>query len=339
MKILSIILGYLSATFIHEITHFITFRLRRIKIRALYIWPLILYKKENKWHFKFRQINALTFGGIVIPDLHIIENDNALNRIRKDFEAVMIVAPITSILFNIIVGLLYFVDYGELKLVGLFYFIGVSMCTVFITLTSWAKGNGMYGDYAAYIMLRKDKGFATYVAYQYMCFSSEYQKEAHSFIRNKVLEGIKEAYNKEYFGDIILDCVNTLITEYLTGKIKTMPVVAQQYIILISKKYRQLLIYKNSEILRILLYNLVPYFSRGLKDNSNAIKIHYYLDQYIYTKNKVCIYYHKRNQHILGLENFLAYLKQPKNIINGILYQLINLFDEYYEDEWDIIGI
>ncbi len=343
MNLLSILFGYWSATFIHEVAHLTTFRLRRINIRALYIWPLILYKKDKKWKFKFRQINILTFGGIVIPDLHIIRDNQDLNRLRKDFAAVMIAAPITSILFNVILSLLFLLNhsilYGELKVIGLFYCIGVSICTVFITLTSCIKGKGMYGDYAAYFMLKKDRCFVAYVAYQYLCFSSAYRKEMHSFIRNKVLEGIKEAYNNKYFSEVIFDCVNILVSEYLTGKIKGMPLSAHQYIMLIKQKYRQLLIYNNSEALRILLYNLVPYFYRGLKDESKARILHQYLDQYIYIKDKVCVYYHKRNQHILGINKLDVYMRQPKNIMNSMLYQLINLFDEHYEDEWSIMGI
>lgn len=342
MNILGILLGYLSATFIHEVAHFITFRLKRIEIRALYIWPLILYKKDKKWHFKLRQINALTFGGIVIPDLHIIKNDSTLNRIRKDFQTVMIAAPITNIIFSIIVGLLHwfnpFTMDEKLKIIGLFYFLGLSMGTVFITLTSCIKGNGVYGDYAAYMMLKKDKYFVAYIAYQYLYFSSDNHKELYSFLREKVAEGIKEAYDKEHFRDIIFDCINTIVTEYLTGKIKTMPIAVHQYITLVLKRYKQLLIYKNNEALRVLLYNLVVYYYRGLNDRSSAIKLHHYLEQSIYLKNKVCTYYHKRNQYILGIENHSFYLMDPKNIINGMMYQLTNLFDEYYKDEWSIIG-
>ena len=343
MELLGILSGYFSAACIHELTHLAAFKMRKIRIRVFYIWPLVFFKKDKKWHIKLRQINILTFGGMVIPDINIIQNEQQLKKTRKDFERVMIAAPIANIVFHILASLCYFYNplklYEEWKQAGLFYFLGVSIATVLITLTSWMKGNGMYGDYAAYFMLKKDRYFAVYAIYQYICFSSEYPQKNASFIREKVSEGLKEAYDKEYFGNMLFDCVNTLVMEYLTGRINIMPKSAVLYITLIETRYKQLLIHYNNEALRTLLYNLVPYYYRVLKDEISALKLHHYLSKIISSKNRIYDYYHKRNQHILGIKDYQEYLKQPKNIISGMLYQLINLFEEYYEDEWKITGL
>ncbi|MGL5316480.1 MAG: site-2 protease family protein, partial [Peptostreptococcaceae bacterium] len=84
------LLTYYVAVAVHELTHFIVFRINKIEMRGLIIGPFIFIKTNDKWRFKFKVTKIFFAGGIAIPDIDIIENNEGFNNFRRSFAKALI---------------------------------------------------------------------------------------------------------------------------------------------------------------------------------------------------------------------------------------------------------
>ncbi|MFA5526449.1 MAG: site-2 protease family protein, partial [Acholeplasmataceae bacterium] len=70
-----LILTFLITLIIHELGHLFAFVFQGVKIRALYLYMLIVYKTKKGWRIKLKPKLWFLLGGFVVPDLDDIVSD------------------------------------------------------------------------------------------------------------------------------------------------------------------------------------------------------------------------------------------------------------------------
>src|SRR5690554_1605505 len=151
---------YITLIF-HELGHFIAFKVQKIKLRALYITIFVFYKTKEGWRFTIKPKLWVLFGGLVVPDLELIEDDKTYHEIAKKFAISLITAPIVTISllgFTIIMFILTVIFSTNSLWIGTisimtFYVILLSALYIY---TFKLSNQNFYGDFVAYKKMKDD---------------------------------------------------------------------------------------------------------------------------------------------------------------------------------------
>lgn len=81
---------------IHEFIHMITFIALGYNIRLFVIGPFSFIKELGGWKIKIKLNNIVGLGGIVLPNITELRNEEQFFNVRKDVAKAMITAPIFS---------------------------------------------------------------------------------------------------------------------------------------------------------------------------------------------------------------------------------------------------
>lgn len=337
------LLAYYVAVVVHELTHFIVFKINKINMRALLIGPLIFIKKDSKWTFKFKFTKIFSAGGIAIPDIDIISNEKDFVTFRNGFSKALIAAPIASIIFNIVFALLTFIFKSLFNSPIINHYMNIflimlSLATLLITISSMMKNEIAIGDYQAYFAAKKDRNFVLLNLYQYIMFSTKYNTmESKSFLIENLDKYFEEASKSKLIDLYLLSSVDNILYDYLTDKIDSIPQGAKNYIDFTMDNLD--LIYdklKQKEVPSIFLHHIVFYLA-FIKDNKvDAIEFYSKISRKIKVDTPILKYYDLRANHLLGLQNNFSYISDKTNIKTSSLYELLSLFDNYYEDEYSL---
>ena len=82
---------------LHELGHFLAFYFQKVKLRAIYLTIFVFYKNEKGWHFTIKPKLWILFGGLVVPDLGEIRNEEEYKSLSSKFSKSLIAAPIVTI--------------------------------------------------------------------------------------------------------------------------------------------------------------------------------------------------------------------------------------------------
>lgn len=172
---------YLTLT-LHELGHLIAFRVQHIKIRALYLTIFVFYKDEKSWHFTIKPKLWILFGGLVVPDLPPIKNDDDLKHITQVFARALIAAPIVTISFMIVMIISFFSVWLFAAPAVIIGFITIIMIyTVLLSslyiYTFGLNTKHLYGDFVAYKKIKTDDFFQFAELYQYQSFALHDDKD------------------------------------------------------------------------------------------------------------------------------------------------------------------
>lgn len=336
-----LVLTYYIAITIHELIHFIVFKINKINMRGLIIGPFIFIKMNNKWKFNFKITKIFFAGGIAIPDIDIIENIKDLNKFRNSFAKALIAAPVGNILFNILFILITIITKVStqneiLNSYMLTILILLSIITLAITISCLIKNEFIIGDYQAYFEIKKDFNFALIQAYQYIMFSTKYiTYDSRKYLMDKLNDYHELSTINHIVNSNIISSVDNILYDYLTGKIDILPKGTIDYINFSIANYK--LIYdtlKQKEVPSIFLHHIVLYLALNKETKHNATEFYSYISTIIKINTPVIKYYDMRTNHLLGLQNNIDYLSNRVNIKTSSLYELLSLFEGYYEDEY-----
>ena len=213
--ILVILVFYISLA-IHELTHLFAFSVNKIKGRAIYLTGFTFVKKVNQWKFEFHPKMFALMGGLVIPDIKSVKNEEEYNKVVRAFYRSLIAAPIASIIYCFVVLASYLLI---LFLTNLYVWIAVltafTLLTIMLTalyiLASLVQTKEAVGDFPAYKKMKNDELFQISLINQYIMFATSSSKETDKFIFDKSIEVLLN--QKEYYNQHIL----SLIGVYLDG--------------------------------------------------------------------------------------------------------------------------
>lgn len=312
---------------IHELGHFFAFIQKGINIRALYITMFVFYRNQKGWRFSINPKLWALAGGLVVPDLGEMNDEETYQKTVKSFSYSLLVAPLVTIIFLIITTIITIFVTIFSNHVGL---IGILMInTIFIILLSslyiysFKLSNPMfYGDLVAFKKMKEDPVFQLIQISQYTLFSLHESTTTNDFLFHKIEETIKKiSLNHSLFHTLLL-------TQYIEDiLINKYPIDPQ-----IDHKLRHLNIqpYLRSEQGFMLVNDLI-YFHYVNKDVGLAYQILHQTYQKSYPKlnQKLFNYMRKKTFHLVHLEDNQAFLDNKENLYLGIIWIFDRLIDPY----------
>jgi hypothetical protein len=171
---------YLTLT-LHELGHFFAFYFQKIKLRALYLTIFVFYKSKKGWRFTIKPKLWVLFGGLVVPDMDPIEDEETYQNISKKFSKALIAAPYVTIIFLIITILTFIFTYifstnaNWIGFITLFTFYVILLSSLYI-YTFKLSNQMFYGDFVAYEKIKTDPIFRFVQLNQYLSFGLKQRK-------------------------------------------------------------------------------------------------------------------------------------------------------------------
>jgi hypothetical protein len=324
---------YISLT-LHELGHFFAFVIQKIKIRALYLTIFVFYKNEKGWHFTIRPKLWVLGGGLVVPDLGKIEDDQDFDQLRNRFAKALIAAPVVTmsfLLISIITFILVLLYSSNMHLIGI-----ISILTFYITLLSslfiytFTLHNTMfYGDFVAYKKMKTDPIFQLTQINQYTMFSMVETEKTTEYLFNKTKNVLKEiSLDASIFHTMLL---TSYLDQIIRGDEEVDPI--------IDSKIRALKLsaYTHSEHGIYLAYDLC-YYHYKTKNVAKAYQMFEDIKKRTSKKlnPKLITYLEKKTLHVLNIEYQDAFFMDKNNYYVGnswifdILIDPIETLKEYH---------
>lgn len=312
---------------LHELGHFIAFYVQKVKLRALYLTIFVFYKNEKGWHFTIKPKLWILFGGLVVPDLGEIKNEEEYQALSAKFRKSLIAAPIVTIIvmaLSIIIFILLMIFSTNAHLNGI-----MSINALYITLISilyiytFRLSNQMfYGDFVAYRKMNEDPVFKLAQINQYTMFSSVDSEETIRFMWEKSRDTIKNLpLSTSMF-------YNMIITNYIDGLLK----MNYEFDLEVENKLRHLnlnALCRNEQGLN-LAYDLCFYdYKKGhveqayQKFDRIQNKISKKLDE------KMVLYLKNKTLHVMNREDHTKFLNNKENLYIGQSWIFDALIDPY----------
>ena len=190
-------LTFMITLTIHELGHLITMIIQGVKIRALYLYMILIYRTSKGWRIKLKPKLWYLLGGFVVPDLGVIEDDDMYQNIVTKFAQSLCAGPIVTIIFLLvsIVTFLMSITFGwNESLVGILsLFTGYTIILSSLYIKSFKLSNAsFYGDFVAYKKMREDVLFQLVEISQYRSFSLIESKETDLYLFNQTKKIMKE---------------------------------------------------------------------------------------------------------------------------------------------------
>jgi hypothetical protein len=317
---------YLTLT-LHELGHFFSFIFQKVNVRAIYITIFIFHKTEKGWRLSINPKLWILLGGLVVPDLGEIKDEETYQKKLKAFANSLLAAPIVTIVFlilSVISTILLTIFSNNETLIGIFV-----LNTLFIALLStiyiytFKLSNPLfYGDFVAYKHMKENEVFQHGQICQYTVFSLNESSETEKFLfekTNRILEKLE--INNTLFHTLL---VTQYIETILSGEYEINPIIDQ--------KLRKLNIqsYLRNEHGFMLANDLAFYFYT-YKDVEKAYQIilQVYHKEYPKLNEKLVKYMRNKSFHLLHLEDQSEFLKVKENIYIGAIWIFDRLIDPY----------
>jgi hypothetical protein len=149
---------------VHELGHFVALRVRKIKVRAIYVlcFTFVKHKKIFVPGILLRFI--LMIGGVVMPQIPDFKTEAEYQTLRKKLSIAIKRGPQVSLGFAIItvIGLIIAIILKDFAFLGfMWYFtVVVILLTILVFMASKVSYKGMYGDFVATKKIINDDEFA-----------------------------------------------------------------------------------------------------------------------------------------------------------------------------------
>lgn len=323
---LLIILIFFITILIHELGHLFSFLFNKIKIRALLVLIFVLKKDQNnKWKFEIYPKHIKLIGGIVVPNLDNITNEEEFNKVRKGFSKALIAGPNTSIGYLVLSIILFFFIWfltSSFLLIGLLFvnlLVTIAM-TILIVLSSKISTDEIFGDYVAYDKFKNDDKFALLQLIQYSSFSTISNEKTDKFLFDYLTRFYEKSDFSYHFFDLIL--ASNFISFYLRqDNLENIAI----YKLLKYYQINKLAVSKNGLELAYLI-SACYYKQKKAKEayhSFNLIKIHQ--NRHIDKEKQELLY--KNYEHLINLNNNELYFEEKRDLIIKDLFILAPIID------------
>lgn len=334
MLAIMILTFYISIT-LHELGHFFTFILNGIQMRMLSISIFSFIFDGEKWRLRLNR-NNIGVGGIAVPNLTVISNEEEFKKTQRGYANAIIAAPMVTLLLAIIGALLLLINFLKYRIINPYLLIfggTLLLINMFLFFTCFAKSEAVYGDFSAYSLYKNDDFFAALMMYQYAMFSIDYENTRinNSYLKKILLRGFEERVKDRKTDLFTVSCATTFIDEYLIGIMDELPKSIVYYIDYYYENKNQIIEKQETEQHRLLLLHIAYYFEKE-GEHEKAVDIY---DSFIKTlsKSPVFDYWKIQGEQIIFKKDNSKYLLDKKNIKPSSIYSVFKQLDGLYHDE------
>lgn len=337
-SLLIFILAYILSITIHELGHFFSFIKNGINMRALFIIIFMFIKKEGKWKACINLNNVTALGGIAIPEVTPVKNEQEFKKLQRGYSKAIIAGPITSIiscllLLLVILPILFLTDTYLNSLLFVFI-VSYTAVTILITLASFIKNEVAVGDFPAYTLSKNDDFFIAMQLYQYVLFSSEpiRNRKENIYLKKLLLDILEQKLKNKDTHVYTINMIDVFLVEHLACK-SQLPEVVKDYINFLLRNSSKLLNKNRSEIIRIFIFHTIRLLHQEESTKIDALNLYSKIMNSLEKITPVDTYYIKQTEHVLGITDNSQFLKDKNNIKTSSAYELWRNFEGYYVDE------
>lgn len=307
---------------LHELTHFISFILSGYQNEALIILCFIFYKKDGKWHVNINYKLLLLMGGLVFPDLGMIESQDDFNKARLAMRKSLLRAPLFTLISGVIlflVTMVFFYHVGLLVAISIY----TLLFSLLYTFVSYQENNQMFGDFKAYQRVKDDESFAFKILLQYTSGYSDYQ-----------INIIREYLDEHLFKDDSMTYLHLLLDDYIYKSEAFDFYLFDKMTSYIHDDFRFINAIHSTSGLEF-AQSIIFYADKiGYHDRALILKekLFNHINSSKY-RDIIKTYIKKQTNHLLGLEDNSLYINDVKNIATNPLYFIISSIPSFVSQE------
>ena len=208
--IIILVVSFYLTLAIHELAHFISFKVSGVALKAIYLTIFIFHKTDKGWRFTIDLNLWVLFGGLVVPDLDLIDNDDMYDHTIDAFRKSLITAPITTIVFALLQFFSFFfvLMYSSHPLFIAIYATSTLIIGFlsFIYIKSFGVSTqNIFGDFVAYKKINNDLSFQLAQIIQYQRFSLE-EPLSNTYLFHRVVLAIskQKSFKQNLFNVMLL---------------------------------------------------------------------------------------------------------------------------------------
>jgi len=336
--ILIIVATYFLAVMLHEFGHGISFIRNGIEMRAIIFMNFILIKEDGRWKFKLTRNN--TMGGIAVPEIEPIKDEEDFLLKQRGFAKALIAGPLASLISFIglsIIGLLIIKVTSNIYIRSniIIFLSSLGLITIALLGTSFLKNDMVVGDFPAYKIAKGDKYFVAMQLYNYGYFSSnpERGRKENIYLRQFILEELRERYKKQDKHWYTISMVDTILVEYLAGFLEELPEVIKDYIDLILKRSDLLSDIGTNQAKEILYFHLIRFLHRNEETRAKSFELYEEIKDTTKANTPKRKYLFKQIEQVLGIADNRDYLMDEKNIVITDMHCIYKHFSGFFMDE------
>lgn len=342
LTIMILVITYIVVIGIHELGHFISFVRNGIKMRALFITIFLIIYENHKWRLKIRPNNITAFGGIAIPEVMPVKDEEQFKRLQQAYARAILAGPITSIIAWLVLSLAIvpMIILGQniyINSILIIFMLSITGTTLLIIIASLLKNEIAVGDFPAYSLAKNDRFFLAMQLYQYVLFSSnpETNRRKNTFLKGIICEGLVEKLKKEDTHIFTVNIIDAFLVEYLAG-FSELPKVVSDYIDFFLKNPELIRQSKASEAVQLLRFHIIGWLYRDENTRDRAMGLYDEIMAEMGRKTPVQKYLIKQIEHIMGIADNSKYLENINNIRTSSAHGLWKNFEGYYIDEMSL---
>ncbi|MGI6787053.1 MAG: site-2 protease family protein [Acholeplasmataceae bacterium] len=323
---LLVVIGSIFLTLtIHELAHAFTFSIQKIKIKAVYLFMFMFIRKGRIFTLKINPKLLLLGGGLVVPLMPPVTNDQELEDIGKKLAKALIAAPITSIVFGFLTFIIFMII---LLFSNNFTFISlmitativILLLTVLVIVASSASNEQAAGDFVAFQKVKNDRDYLIQIISSYIVFNPEAEVLSKDYLLNKKIDYMLDkglsynlitySYLIDYLEGVIFE--NKLRNESLDNQIFCLN--------------KNILSRSNEGISVLFLISYLHYLSG---DDDKTFELLDYIKNIKHPKvsQKYLEHELKRAYHLLNISDETEFLKSYHDIELGLNWIFAPLFD------------
>ncbi|CCV65578.1 predicted peptidase (M50) [Paracholeplasma brassicae] len=310
---------------LHEFTHLFAFLFRGIKSKAIFLLCFVFYKSERGWRLSYNPSLFLLGGGLVIPDVGLILNEDDEKRYQRAFAFSLIAAPVMTVVSSLLLFILtIFFFYEEPWVV-----VSNTYVLLFSSLYTYAstfETQTIYGDFKAYKHVKTDPDFALLILSEYTSELSAYHVSLlEDYLDSKPLYG--QTFHTLTFFQLLLEhhvFNNNTFDEKIFKRATHFQTHKHAYKRLITKQ-------THLELASLLIY----YFDKCHLQKERDQLYFWYKDALSDSKIKepVKTYLEKQIAHLIKESDESTFLNEKENIKSGPMYWVFKGLPSYYETE------
>lgn len=322
----------------HELAHAIAFKLQKIDIRMIAIFPICLIREKEGLKFHMAVSMEIGFGGIVIPEIPTISNQTEYESFQDKMRVSLVSAPLCSAFIGLISLILVLCT---TKYIGndfcsyyFLFFSAVFLWSVYINLTSMLDLGSIVGDYSAVKKIKDNNGYAVLQIYNYFLLQENEKK-------------FEMRENQRYFIEKLYEAENNLSLDKEDNSIN---------VLLINAVLYESLMRRNRDNTEIINFD-TDLWKRNIHNILNRLQFEAYFQTFSHAV--ICMHYNGKSEEALELwekykdkmpstnvgkynskqvELFLCgknieELKEKENIKISSLDSLLSNINNYYDDE------
>ena len=264
----------------HELAHAIAFKLQRIDIRMIAIFPICLIREKEGLKFHIAISMEIGFGGIVIPEIPTISNQTEYESFQGKMRVSLVSAPLCSAFIGLISLILVLCT---TKYIGndfcsyyFLFFSAVFLWSVYINLTSMLDLGSIVGDYSAVKKIKDNNGYALLQIYNYFLLQENEKK-------------FEMRENQRYFIEKLYETGNNLSLDKEDNSIN---------VLLINAVLYESLMRRNRDNTEIINFD-TDLWKRNIHNILNRLQFEAYFQTFSHAV--ICMHYNGKSEEALEL--------------------------------------